>query len=837
MKPTSFVLPLLLGLAATVPGHAAAASPAEPASLSDRPVHGLVVQVGATDAKLATRWASSGKTIVHVLTSETAVNGIRRDLAAAGLYGLAAAEPWRGGDLPYGDNLVNLLVADLEGLGPRSPSLQEIARVLAPGGTSCLHTGGAWKSSTKAFPAETDEWRCYYHDASGNPVSRDRLVGPATTLRWIAGYGGFGGSTEGPTGFRLADGLAFDHTPWVRNDPQLVTRDAFNGIPLWRRPSSHVASRADMVVRDGKLFMLLEEKRKAHYCAVDAKTGDLLKVFDQVEFNLTSGKQMRAVHAGGLIVLANGTETLTALDEKTGEVRWTYRDPLRLFFPVLDAAAKRLFVVAARPKPGYEVEHWSRWPGVVADAVVAIDLASGSRLWRSTAVAGRHIGQTLVDRDRLVVFAPVGIGAPHWPEKRDSSYLACLALDDGRLLWQRAYVGEDKQPNFTFVLFARDDKYYLLGNNHAIVYDREGKHVELIWPQTVNNRCPRPSVTPNYLIIGFGLFWGQDRRWTFQNVARSDCATAAVPGYGMLYYHPGNCHCFLRINGQLAVASTAVPPDVEDDRRLDRLAGPPGTIIRSPAAPPEFVLAKGDKRDPNSVARKPRSTDNLLRDEWWNNDALPDWSTKPVASGDVEYTAVCHEHRLEARRRGELLWTFVAGARISSPPVVTNGLVHFGSHDGYVYCLDAAGGALRWRFLAAAADRRLVAYGQLESVSPVYGVVLHEGKVCAAAGRHPELDGGIHLWGIVPSTGAVAWQGTVAYPIEWQMETKRTRLAGSQNRILGTALRVENGTLCLGYVTIDPANPPRPPLPRFKYVPTERWKDGRPGPIGEGTGK
>src|SRR3954468_20411481 len=50
---------------------------------------------------------------------------------------------------------------------------------------------------------------------------------------------------------------------------------------------------------------------------------------------------------------------------------------------------------------------------------------------------------------------------------------------------------------------------------------------------------------------------------------------------------------------------------------------------------------------------------------------------------------------------GQLKWTFpTAGSIRSSPAVGTNGLVYFGSIDGYVYAVDASSGAQRWRYPA-----------------------------------------------------------------------------------------------------------------------------------------
>ena len=77
-------------------------------------------------------------------------------------------------------------------------------------------------------------------------------------------------------------------------------------------------------------------------------------------------------------------------------------------------------------------------------------------------------------------------------------------------------------------------------------------------------------------------------------------------------------------------------------------------------------------------------------------------------------------------------------------PVIAQGRVYVGSSDGWVYALRAADGALAWRYRAAPDDRRLVAYGQCESVWPVHGsVLIEDNRVYFAAGRYSHLDGGV----------------------------------------------------------------------------------------------
>ena len=93
---------------------------------------------------------------------------------------------------------------------------------------------------------------------------------------------------------------------------------------------------------------------------------------------------------------------------------------------------------------------------------------------------------------------------------------------------------------------------------------------------------------------------------------------------------------------------------------------------------------------------------------------------------------------------------------LDQAPTVLDGLVLFGCRDGSVYCLRATDGELVWRFRAAPDDRRVVSYGQIESVWPVHGSVLvQDGMVYFAAGRSSFLDGGIIVYALDAKTGSV----------------------------------------------------------------------------------
>jgi len=47
---------------------------------------------------------------------------------------------------------------------------------------------------------------------------------------------------------------------------------------------------------------------------------------------------------------------------------------------------------------------------------------------------------------------------------------------------------------------------------------------------------------------------------------------------------------------------------------------------------------------------------------------------------------------------GALKWKFEAKSRIPSSPAITGGMVYFGAYDGNFYAVDASSGALKWKF-------------------------------------------------------------------------------------------------------------------------------------------
>jgi len=73
-------------------------------------------------------------------------------------------------------------------------------------------------------------------------------------------------------------------------------------------------------------------------------------------------------------------------------------------------------------------------------------------------------------------------------------------------------------------------------------------------------------------------------------------------------------------------------------------------------------------------------------------------STPAVSGGTVYFGSSDHNFYAVDRAAGTLRWRFPTRGRITSSPAVAAGRVYFGSYDSNVYALDVASGTLVWKF-------------------------------------------------------------------------------------------------------------------------------------------
>ncbi len=408
--------------------------------------------------------------------------------------------------------------------------------------------------------------------------------------------------------------------------------------------------------------------------------------------------------ADGTRVIGYDGEKIICLNQSDGEVLWQ-SEPIGAAMPVHTSTGPRTVIYE-------DVVLFSGNNGKMA----ALSATDGKTLWQSKQHPSGH--QSL--KDLLVV--------------------------DG-LVWSGMIAGGDQNGIFT----GRDPKTGEVKNEFL-------PDVDIYW---FHHRCYPSKATDRFLLTsrnGIEFVDPAAQHWETHHWVRGGCIYGILPANGMVYAPMHSCGCYLeaKLNGFNALAPGPVVEPTEeelsDSSRLEQ--GPAYGKEYYPdisAWVPWWTYRGGFRRSGSTV-----SPVSVEKHESWQT-KLGGRLTAPVVYEHQVFVASIDRHTLYAlgERNGEIRWSYTVGGRIDSPPTLFRGLALFGSADGYVYALNARSGQLAWRYRAAPVDRRMVAYGQVESKWPVHGSVLvhTDGKLYCTAGRSIFLDGGIRFLKLDPDTG------------------------------------------------------------------------------------
>lgn len=749
---------------------------------------GLCVHLGPRDGTLTTALAAGGSNLVHALAEDAeTVAAVQRQIDLAQLAGVVSVQQADASRLPYADKLVNLLVADnLPDLLQRGVSIDEVRRVLRPGGVAWLGqsatdaTGvdhaaldqllqdagvddfqiidrqGLWARFEKSAEASNDQWTHPRHSPSGNPVSHDAEVEVPTGPRWMAG-------PLWPTGYRksaVPAVVATDNqlvylfqdeveTPkGARPQDTLVARDSHNGLLLWQRAG--VKKSAALAAVDDRIYTVVEEG--GPLVALDAASGETITTF----VGTAAPRQVSVVDGH---VLTESSEGFSCYDARSGRLRWSF-----LMTPEQFLAMDQRVYLHTRQRDS-EGNRESRF--------VCLDLADGRERWQQSTRGWASGTPTLV-----LAFEDVLVAA-------DKQGNHGIAAADGRHLWAYSYDKIGHGGSYLKVL-AMNGLVWV----HNASSQEKGQYAwegldprsgellrRLIKPKdfSLKHRCNYDVATTRLIMCGSMDFASYETGEYYHfDAARNSCARAGViPANGLLYTFPHGCGCYPMLRGFMALEGGPQEPQ-------SWLPGP-WRLVRGPAYTeqlPKWTATEEDwptyrcdsLRTASSSEPGPQRLAMLweaplgdLPEPHW----AADWNLRaggrvssPVVAGSLAIAAATDQHRLVAvdAATGQPRWTFSAGGRIDCPPTLHEGLCLFGSRDGWVYCLRAEDGALRWRFCAAPQDQRIVAYGQLESRWPVVGgVLVYQGKAYFGVGRHAGADGGITVCALDPLSGELLW--------------------------------------------------------------------------------
>ena len=556
---------------------------------------GLIVHFSCGNGELTTALRTGDSYVVHGLDADARnIGEARGRIRALGLYGEVSAERWQGDGLPYVDNLVNLFVCE-DPLGMR---MQEVLRVLAPGGVAYTRGPGKWTKTVKPRPEGIDDWTHSFYDASNNAVAKDTVVAPPYHMQWVAGPRNTRSHEHGSVSavvsaggrlFYIVDEARAASTSFPSQWSTLA-RDAFSGVQLWKRRiprrEPHPAGlykgppevSRRLVASGERLYVTLGSR--APVTALDAATGQTVMTYEGTE-----GTGEILYHKGRLFLVAAGPVARRGTD--LGPV-----SPPGASITVLDAVT----AAVVWKKPGAQALSGTLAVGsgrvfyVDGEAVVCLDAATGQEAWRTGHAAPRKRlvwrAPTLVVHDSVVLCADrrqtpasdideaTGKRLPQWLANAGAAGdLTAYSADTGKTLWSckcaesyytpvdvfvnngLVWVGQSRPrqgPDFTM---GRD---LLTGEvKHRIGTDRAFKTT------MPHHRCHRNRATSRYLVTGrtgvefIDFQTGEAFR---HHWARGVCRFGALPCNGLLYTPPHSCACFIEAK---LIGFNAFAPDAD----------------------------------------------------------------------------------------------------------------------------------------------------------------------------------------------------------------------------------------------------------------------------------
>lgn len=751
---------------------------------------GLIIHLGCGDSALtASLYRGDNYVVAGLERGPEQVKQARQRIQSLGIYGPVTVNQLKGNQLPYIDNLANLVVVEEREDVP----MREVMRVLAPLGVAYIQENGRWTKHVKSWPANIDQWTHYLHGPDNNAVANDTVVAPPRGLQWVGGprWSRAHSTLNGTSCMASARGRIFTiedrapvELPLMPGKYTLVARDAFNGIVLWKRhlknwenithwmkPTPVQLTRRLVAVGD-RVYATLGIFGPV--TALDAATGEVVRVYEQTEetqeiiccddvLYLVTGDRMnpygltqqRAGYRPQYAVFGearysprrlpkdNPRCSLVAVDADSGEVLWERTGEQTAEYQATTLAVRGDMLV-------YQTK----------SQLIRVDQADGRTVWE------KEIPIRMKGSFKLGGSSPTLVLTDEVILRADSRDLVAFSASDGHELW--------RTPTTTTYFSSPD--IFVVGNVVWPYPSTQGHDLltgEVVASRRVtrdrpmgHDRCYRNKATVNYMINSrsggadfsrFDTDFSRAHPWV-----RGTCSLGVMPCNGLLYASPHACSCVneAKLNGFYALSGTAHGKQKAN------------VLEKGPAyeEPVEVKPEAGADEWPTYRQRENRcgkaETDLAKEMEplWEVSVGNP---TPPVIAAGKLLVAdtVAHTVQCFDSANGQSEWTFTAGGGIDSPPTYAKGRVIFGTADGWVYCLRGDSGKLVWKFRAAPQAKQTVSFGQLESLWPVHGSVLVlDDTAYFAAGRQSFIDGGVYLYGLDIGSGRVKYERQISGP-------------------------------------------------------------------------
>jgi len=637
-----------------------------------------------------------------------------------------------------------------------------------------------------------DDWTHYEHDADGNPVSNDKaFVSGPCALQWYAKpYYEAMWDVHVVSAGRMFSVQTFGD--WLNGHSyELVARSYYNSAVLWRRfihenvgqsASILIATPNQVFVKDGGGAQALEPETGAEIRRFEATNDNDSTVVwmlysDNILLTLVGPKQelpkrddtkVKFDLLGTMNEVFTGRE-IKAWDTVTGKELWKFEaeriDPSKLV-----VKSGRVFLYAG------------------LKYAACLDLKSGAQIWKTDDPMPEPKGAGMgvldvfgVEKDfNIFRSGAIATNSAYLISYKQHRHSQAFAAADGRMLWEKAKGGPSPaapigNPSETarFYLSSLFDRPVVIDSTifENRLSERQTNAFDLttLKPKDGNGfgaeNCGRFTGSTSGLLIGAGggVFDIKQKRYVLNDDAKSACGTAQFIADGLLLKVPGACPSCSEWRGGLAVCNFSRPDDPPEDRlRKGNAEIPQPQPVDSSDWP---TYRSTNERCGSSSALVPpkvlvRWTFEPRKPLKFGSDYLdPDTTTSPAISvgdriwmGTSSGAIVCLD-----RKSGLEQWRYWTGGRVFAVPTWWEGKLYAGSCDGYVYCLNAESGGLLWRYRVAPLERRVMAWGFLESAWPVQAnVLVNNGVVYAAAGWIPAVGGSV-LCALDANTGKSFW--------------------------------------------------------------------------------
>jgi outer membrane protein assembly factor BamB len=790
---------------------------------------GTIVHLGCGNGSLTAALGQSGRFIVQGLEPDAArLNDARTYIKAQQMYGMVSVDTLKPKNLPYADNLVDLVVIDdLPRMLAAGLDFKEAWRITCPGGWVCVSGSGGsgtiapgqdlksllnatgvtdvsvenepsgWSWVQKPRPGTMGEWtHAIGGESGGSSVSQDD-VGPTRSLQWVDGPRSPMGrwrtdgtliATAGGKSFYVtvsdADLLSTNRADRLVN-PRLVCRDAFNGVRLWSQPifdgPDTKPDKGDgVLVASSDIVAVLDPMGGLR--VFETKTGKVMPAFSS-EGNIYTGFRPNMRMTAGQLLISD-QRNLAAYDTSSGRLIWSKKFEALKQDPSEPPSVKPESVMVAIDGKVFDQR---------GNEITCYNITDGNILWKldGASLTGKPVASFKLDfsKNGIVVaesLAPAD-GNGGW-----TRYVHGISADGGKVLWSyqsRGHTHVAGSASGWRVVYAAGQVWVQTqtdpgGDDKTNAWDWIGLN-----PQTgavgkdlkmaayILFACYQESSTENYFICGRppNFFDWKSGELNIDRVVRGTCIGGTVIANNLLYSGPNGCGCIKdTIRGFSAFSSH--PPAHIDPAAIRLEQGPEfgkqgnspeesgWTTFRGDAARSGATQATSSpdlKLQWESQVADQKLPGEMIMGDWNLGPQTGDVLTQITAGDGLVFVSQIQSHTVSAidPPTGKKVWEFVASGRLDTPPTVYKGMCLVGSHDGYVYCLRGADGKLLWKFRAAPEDRRVMAFGQMESPWPVVGgVMVDHGLTYFVAGHTTSLDGGIHVYAVKPESGELVWE-------------------------------------------------------------------------------